>query len=70
MQVQIDNTTAVAYIIHMGGNKSHQLNELPKEMWSWYIEKNIWLSAVHIARKINTSADNRSRNFPDKHEPV
>ena len=68
VQLQIDNTTAVAYIMHMGGSKSHQLNELAKEMWSWCIQKNIWLSAVHIAGKLNTSADNRSRNFSDKHE--
>ncbi len=52
----------------MGGSKSHQLNELAKEMWFWCIEKNIWLSAVHIAGKLNTSANNRSRNFSDKHE--
>ena len=68
VQLQIDNTTAVAYIMHMGGSKSHQLNRLAKEMWSWCIEKNIWLSAVHIAGKINASADNRSRKFSDKHE--
>ena len=51
-----------------GGSKSHQLNELAKEMWFWCIQKNIWLSAVHIAGKLNTSADNRSRNFSDKYE--
>lgn len=67
VQLQIDNTTAVAYIMHMGGSKSHQLNELAKEMWFWCIQKNIWLSAVHIPGKLNTSADNRSRNFSDKH---
>ena len=30
VQLQIDNTTAVAYIMPMGGSKSHQLNELAK----------------------------------------
>ena len=52
----------------MGGTKSTQLNNLAKEMWTWCINKNIWLSAVHIAGKLNTSADNKSRNFSDKHE--
>ena len=37
-------------------------------MWTWCINKNIWVSAVHIAGKLNTSADNKSRNFSDKHE--
>ncbi|XP_015763048.1 PREDICTED: uncharacterized protein LOC107342108 [Acropora digitifera] len=68
VQLQIDNTTAVAYITNMGGTKSTQLNNLAKEMWTWCINKNIWLSAVHIAGKLNTSTDNKSRNFSDKHE--
>lgn len=68
VQLQIDNTTAVAYITNMGGSKSTQLNNLVKEMWTWCINKNIWLSAGHIAGKLNTSADNKSHNFSDKHE--
>ena len=68
VQLQIDNTTAVAYITNMGGSKSTQLNNLAKEMWTWCINKNIWVSAVHIAGKLNTSVDNKSRNFSDKHE--
>ena len=56
VQSQIDNTTAVAYITNMGGSTSTQLNNLAKEMWTWCINKNIWVSAVHIAGKLNTSA--------------
>lgn len=41
VQLQIDNTTAVAYITNMGGSKSTQLNNLAKEMWTWCIDKNI-----------------------------
>ena len=59
VQLQIDNTT-VAYITNMGGSKSTYLNNLAKEMWTWCINKNIWVSAVHIAGKLNTSADNKS----------
>ena len=47
----------------MSGSKSRQLNKLGREMHYWCTEKNIWLSSVHIAGKINTSADNRF----DKH---
>lgn len=68
VQLQIDNTTAVAYITNMGSSKSTQLNNLAKEMWTWCINKNIWLSAGHIAGKLNTSADNKSHNFSHKHE--
>ena len=52
----------------MGGSKSPLLNTLAKEIWNWCIERDIWVSAVHIAGELNTSADNKSRNFSDKHE--
>ena len=68
VQLQIDNTTAVAYINNMGGSQSPLLNTLAKEIWNWCIERDIWVSAVHIAGKLNTSADNKSLNFSDKHE--
>ena len=68
VQLQIDNTTAVSYINNMGGSKSPLLNTLAKEIWNWCIERDIWVSAVHIAGKLNKSADNKSRKFSDKHE--
>ena len=68
VQLQIDNTTAVSYINNMGGSKSPQLNTLATDMWHWCIDRNIWLSAVHIAGKLNTTADHNSRQFSDRHE--
>ena len=53
----IDNTTAVAVINHMGTSHSDPLNKLTKEIWLWYIPRNIWLSAAHIAGKCNIQAD-------------
>ena len=64
VQIQIDNTTAVSYINNMGGSKSPVLNTLAIELWEW----NIWVSAVHIAGKLNVDADFKSRSFSDKHE--
>jgi len=57
VQLQIDNTTAVAYINNMGGSKSPLLNTLAKEIWNWCIERDIWVSAVHIAGKLHTGAN-------------
>ena len=68
IQIQIDNTTALAYINNMGGSKSQQLNELAVEIWEWCTARNIWLSAVHIAGRLNTGADEQSRVFSDNHE--
>lgn len=67
IQLQIDNTTAVAYITNMGGSKSPQLNSLAKVIWNWCVKRGIWVSAVHLAGKLNTTADNNSCNFSDKH---
>lgn len=68
VQLQIDNTTAVAYINNMGGSKSTELNQLAFSVWDWCITRNVWLSAVHIAGTLNTGADEKSRKFSDSHE--
>ena len=57
IRLMIDNTTAVAVINHMGTSHSDPLNKLTKEIWLWYIPRNIWLSAAHIAGKCNIQAD-------------
>ena len=68
VQLQIDNTTAVAYINNMGGSKSPKLNSLAQEIWDWCIQRQLWVSATHIAGKLNVTADSKSRKFQDKHE--
>jgi hypothetical protein len=68
IQIQVDNSTAVAYINNMGGIKSQKLNQLSFEIWQWCILRNIWISAVHIAGKTNVEADKKSRHFSDNHE--
>ena len=66
--MQIDNTTAVAYINNMGGTKSHQCNEISKAIWLWCIQRNIWLTATHLPGSQNILADERSRKFDDQTE--
>ena len=68
VQLQIDNTTTVAYINNMGGSKSIELNQLAFSVWEWSTTRHIWLSAVHIAGILNVKADEKSREFSDKHE--
>ena len=60
VQLQIDNTTAVAYINNMGGSKSTELNQLAFSVWEWCTTRHIWLSAVHIAGILNIRADEKS----------
>ena len=68
VRLQMDNTTAVSYINHMGGTKSHHCNALAKEMWEWSAERNIELSAAHLPGKDNVQADHESRNFNERTE--
>ena len=53
---------------HMGGSKSKELDKLVVKLWEWCIARNIWISAVHIARRLNTRADEKSHVFSDNHE--
>ena len=68
IQLHLDNNTAVAYVNNMGGSKSLELNCLAIKMWDWSIQRDNWISAVHLAGKLNIRADAQSRNFSDKHE--
>ena len=63
IQVQMDNTTGIAYINNMGGTKSYKCNEITREMILWCKEKDIWLTACFIAGKLNVKADALSREF-------
>ena len=68
IQVQMDNTTAIAYVNKMGGTHSVACNSLAKQIWAWAIDHNIWLSATHIPGKDNVEADIASREFNDRTE--
>ena len=67
VQILTDNTSAVAHINNMGGIKSDDLNSLPKDIWNWCCDKNIWLTAAHIPGKCNP-ADIESGVFNDNVE--
>ena len=67
VQILSDNSSSVAHINNMGGIKSMQMNELTKSIWSFCIDRNIWISSAHIPGKSN-SADGPSRQFNDNIE--
>ena len=68
IQLQMNNTTAVAYLNNMGGSQSSELNALTRAIWELAMKKSNWLSAVHIPGKHNIEADKESLNFSDRHE--
>ncbi len=60
IQIQVDNTTAMAYINRMGGTK-YQCNELTRQIWDWAIARNIWLSTSYVPSVHNAEADRQSQ---------
>ena len=68
VRLMVDNTTAVAYINHMGGSKSTRCNRVAREMWTWAETREVWLSAAHIPGEDNTLADYYSREQNDSKE--
>ena len=48
VKLQMDNTTAIAYVNNMGGVKSEELNVLARGIWEFCVERNIWLLAIHL----------------------
>ena len=67
IQISVDNTTAVAYINHMGGTKN-VCNKIAQRIWKWCYETNNWLSCIHLAGKLNVVADRESRTQHDNME--
>ena len=63
----LDNTTAIAYLNHMGGRQS-LLNNLAFEIWSWALSREMWLTAGHVPGVQNIEADFESRHFNDRSE--
>ena len=68
VKVMTDNTTALAYIKHMGGVRSSDCDEVARQIWSWCETNAIWITIAHIPGKLNVVADYKSRHFSDNVE--
>ena len=62
VSLQLDNTTAIAYINNKGGTRSPQLMTLALEMGDWCQARDILVIASHIPGRDNVSADRESRD--------
>ena len=67
IKINSDNSTTVSYVNKMGGRKII-LNGIAQEIWKWYVERNIWLTAVHVPGIYNKAADTQSREFGDSNK--
>ena len=67
VRINVDNTTALAYLNKMGG-KITSYNNLARKIWLWCMERGIWLSAAYIPSAQNIEADSQSRMDHDNIE--
>lgn len=58
--LRIDNSTAIAYINKFGGVKFPALHKIAKDIWSWCMERDLWIFAEYVASNDNI-ADIESR---------
>lgn len=66
--IHSDNQTAISYVNKYGGCPSPLLNELSHDLWTWCIDKQIDIRAVHVPGSCNVDADYLSRQFNDNIE--
>jgi len=52
----------------MGGTYSLECNKIAREIWTWCIQRNIWVTAISLPGKENVDADRESRTFNDNTE--
>ena len=64
IQVFMDNTTNVAYINKYGG-RIKTLDNLARTIWTWAIDKNIFIAANRISGSKKHTADKLSRTGND-----
>ena len=63
IHLRMDNTTAIAYVNHMGGTRSQTLSQAACKLWQWCLSRGITLSAEHLPGAVNTIADQESRTL-------
>lgn len=65
VRLYLDNTTAVAYINHLGGTRSQALLKEALKLWEWCSRHEIFPMAQHLPGKENILADSESRRSED-----
>ena len=59
----MDNTTAVGCVNKMGTSHSVPFNEVTKEIWSYCVDRGIWLSSAYVPGTDKVEADEESRRI-------
>ena len=55
--IQTDNTTALSYLLKMGGTTEKTFLDLNRDIWKYLILKQITITAEYLPGILNTRAD-------------
>ena len=62
IHLQIDNMTALSYLVEMGGTRSQKLLQVAKEIWDYLLANRIVVTSEYLPSSLNIQADWQSRN--------
>ena len=65
IHLMVDNTTALSYLVKMGGTKNQDMTLRAKSLWAYLLKKGIQLSVEYLPSTLNVAADTQSRNVTD-----
>ena len=65
IHLQIDNMTALFYLVKMGGTRSQELLQVAKEIWDCLLASRIAVTAEYLPSSLNIQTDWQSRDQKD-----
>ena len=57
IHLQIDNMTALPYLVKLGGNRSPELLQIAKEIWDYLLANGLAVTAEYLPSSLNIQAD-------------
>ena len=66
IHLQIDNMTALTYLLKMWGTKSKVLLEISKEIWSYLFNNQIMITAEYLPSKLNVASSRLGISSPSR----
>ena len=57
IHIQVDNMTALSYLLKMGGTKNPDLMQISKEIWEFLPGPGMTITAKHLPGNPNCKAD-------------
>ena len=68
IHIQVDNMTALSYLLKMGEKKNSELMQISKELWEFLIGQEITITGEHLPGNANCNTDRESRHQKDSSE--